>query len=166
MDESGRKFLVDAMLGKLTRFLRIFGYDTIYANDLEIIYNIKPIPDEMLLEYAKENKRIIITRDYPFYKKIQDQSVYLEGRGITNYLKQLKQKLDLNYEFQIKKARCSICNSEIKRIPRSKAKKYIKPKILDYVDEFYQCKNPDCQKIFWKGSHIEDIMKKLKEIKE
>ena len=34
------KFLVDAMLGKLARFLRIFGYDTIYANDLMLTFSI------------------------------------------------------------------------------------------------------------------------------
>ncbi|MFX1408521.1 MAG: Mut7-C RNAse domain-containing protein, partial [Promethearchaeota archaeon] len=36
------KFLVDAMLGKLARFLRIFGYDTVYANDLEDIFHLSP----------------------------------------------------------------------------------------------------------------------------
>ena len=39
------KFLVDAMLGKLARFLRIFGYDTVYANDLIDYYDINPVPD-------------------------------------------------------------------------------------------------------------------------
>ena len=46
-------FLTDAMLGKLTRFLRIFGYDTIYASDLIDLYCINPVPDEKLSEFAE-----------------------------------------------------------------------------------------------------------------
>ena len=37
------KFLVDSMLGKLARFLRMFGYDTLYANDLVEYFKIDPV---------------------------------------------------------------------------------------------------------------------------
>ncbi|MFX0008351.1 MAG: Mut7-C RNAse domain-containing protein, partial [Candidatus Hermodarchaeota archaeon] len=43
------KFLTDSMFGKLTRFLRIFGYDTVYANDLTTFFNIDPVPDDYLI---------------------------------------------------------------------------------------------------------------------
>ena len=82
------KFLTDAMYGRLTRFLRIFGYDTIYADDLEDHFKISPVPDEKLAEYALENNRIIITRDYEFHKKNRDRSIFLEGEGVYNYLHQ------------------------------------------------------------------------------
>ena len=86
------KFLVDAMLGKLARFLRIFGYDTVYANDLIEYYNINPVPDINLKDYAQLTNRIVITKDLPFYKKIMDNAIFLEGEGIYSYLNQLKQK--------------------------------------------------------------------------
>ena len=44
------RFLTDAMLGRLSRLLRIFGYDTVYAEDIE-----HSAPDSKLLEYAIEN---------------------------------------------------------------------------------------------------------------
>ena len=104
------QFLVDAMLGRLSRFLRIFGYDTIYANDLKEYFKLDPIPDENLKKYAEDNNRIIITKDYPFYTKTKSRSIYLEGEGIYNYLNQLKETLDITYEFDLKKARCDNCN--------------------------------------------------------
>ena len=61
------KFLVDAMLGKLVHFLRIFGYDTVYADELETYFNMTPVSDEKLLEYAEKENRIIITKDLPFF---------------------------------------------------------------------------------------------------
>ena len=97
------KFLADAMLGKLARFLRIFGYDTVYANDLEEYFSICPVPDNKLLEYAIEDDRIIITRDFPFYKKAKERCVYLEGEGVYNYLNQLQLKMNLIYNFNITK---------------------------------------------------------------
>jgi uncharacterized protein with PIN domain len=159
------KFLVDAMLGKLSRFLRIFGYDTVYANDLEDLFNEKPISDDKLLRYAQEHERIILTRDFPFHHKAPN-SIFLEGRGIYNYLKQLKEKLGLKYNFDIKNARCSACNSEIKKITSEEAKNYVEPKVLTHITEFYQCENPKCQKVFWKGTHIDDISKKLNKIQK
>jgi len=159
------KFLVDAMLGKLSRFLRIFGYDTVYANDLEDDFDETPISDDKLLEYAQQHNRIIITRDFPFHHKAPN-SIYLEGRGIYNYLKQLKKKLGLKYNFNIQNARCSSCNSEIEKITSERAEKYVEPKVLTHIKEFYQCKNPKCRKVFWKGTHIEDISKKLSKIQE
>ncbi|MCK4780850.1 MAG: DUF5615 family PIN-like protein, partial [Candidatus Lokiarchaeota archaeon] len=75
------KFLADSMLGKLARFLRIFGFDTIYANDLIDYFKMDPVPDEKLIEYANKDDRIIITKDYPLYKNYKEKSVYLRGKG-------------------------------------------------------------------------------------
>ena len=91
------KFLADAMLGKLARFLRIFGFDTIYASDLIDHYHANPVPDNKINEYAVWSKRIVITKDLPFYKKIKENAILLEGEGVYNYLNQLRLKLNLDY---------------------------------------------------------------------
>ncbi|MBD3195496.1 MAG: hypothetical protein GF317_10600 [Candidatus Lokiarchaeota archaeon] len=157
------KLITDAMLGKLTTFLRLFGYDTIYANDLEEIYNIEPVPDNLIGKYGEETNRIIITKDYPFYRKIPERGIYLEGEGVYNFLKQLKLELGLKYDLSMKKARCSACNSKLRIVTN---KNDIKDKLNDSTftsyDIFYQCTNSECQKIFWNGPHIKDIKKRLK----
>lgn len=158
------KFLTDAMFGKLTRFLRIFGYDTVYANDLIPYFQLDPVPDEKLIEYAKETDRILITRDQPLYNKFKEQCVFIEGEGIYNYLNQLKAKIDVKFSFDIGHARCSICNATLKQvINKELLKDHVKPQTLAVYDEFYQCLNLSCKKIFWKGTHIEDIINQLKE---
>ncbi|MFW9937676.1 MAG: DUF5615 family PIN-like protein [Candidatus Thorarchaeota archaeon] len=159
------KFLVDAMLGKLARFLRIFGYDTVYANDLEDIFHLSPLPDEKLRDYARENNCIILTKDYEFFRTLKDKCIYLEGVGVYNYLRQLRYKLNLNYSFKMENARCSICNSRLERV---KDKKSLANEVLNETyrnyDEFYQCTNSKCKKVFWKGTHIIDIVQKLKKL--
>jgi len=156
------KFLVDAMLGKLARFLRIFGFDTIYANDLIDYFKIDPVPDEKLKDYSIKNKRIIITKDYLLYKNHKDNSIFLEGEGIYNYLYQLKKKLSLNFEFNIKRARCSICNSELNKVVDiTTIKEFVLKETYNNYKEFFQCSNSKCKKVYWQGSHIEDIEDRL-----
>jgi uncharacterized protein with PIN domain len=157
------KFLVDAMLGKLVHFLRIFGYDTVYADELETYFNMTPVSDDKLLEYAEKENRIIITKDLPFYNKIRANSVLLKGEGVYNYLNQLKLKLNLDYQFQIHRARCSICNSALEKVTKkSNIKEEVLTQTYNNYDEFYQCSNPDCGKIYWNGPHINDILNKIK----
>lgn len=156
------KFLVDSMLGKLARFLRIFGYDTIYTNDLTDKLMVDPVPDEKLIDYAKENNRFIITKDLLLHKSYIDRSLYLHGEGIYHYLNQLKQKLKLNFEFKFEKAKCSICNSKLLKIQdKNEIKDFVLQDSLNNYNEFYRCSNLQCNKIFWKGTHIEDIEKRL-----
>ncbi|MFX1259743.1 MAG: DUF5615 family PIN-like protein [Promethearchaeota archaeon] len=156
------KFLTDSMFGRLTRFLRIFGYDTIYANELEDYFNLKPVPDENLLDFALKDNRIIITKDYRFYKKSINNSVYLEGKGIYNYLNQLKMKLGLTFNFNIKYARCSICNAELEKVEnKNLIKEDVQEETFKYHDNFYRCKNSNCKKIYWKGTHIENILNNI-----
>jgi uncharacterized protein with PIN domain len=156
------KFLTDSMFGKLTRFLRIFGYDTVYANDLTNLFNIDPVPDDYLIEYANDNNRIIITKDLPLYQRYKDNSIFLKGEGIYNYLNQLNKQFGLKFEFNFKKARCSICNSRLERVEdKTLIKNEVPEETYNHFNEFYQCVNLQCKKIYWQGTHIEDIEYKL-----
>ncbi len=153
------KFLVNSMLGKLARLLRIFGYDTVYAEEVE-----KSAPDSRLLEYAIENDRIIITRDLPFHKRAKDRTIYVEGFDAYENLLKLEKKLGLTLTFSLNKARCSTCNSVLKKIDdKTTIVNDINPNTFQDHDEFYQCLNTRCNKIYWEGTHIEKIVKKLNE---
>ncbi len=158
------KFLTDAMFGKLTRFLRIFGYNTVYANDLEEIFQIKPFPDEKIVEFAIQENRTIITKDYPLYRKHKDMIIFIEGEDVYSQLTQLKDILHLSFDFAIQNARCSLCNGTLQLVKDIETiKNEIKNQTLKHYDTFYQCTNPKCKKVFWEGTHIKDIVKKLKE---
>ena len=156
------KFLTDSMFGRLTRLLRIFGYDTVYANDLETYFQVSPVPDDLLLKYAIEHERIIITRDYPFFKRNTEKIIYLEGGDAYDYLQHLKKKLHLEYNFLLQKARCSICNSSLEKVKDKKdIKNEVKSQTFKFYNDFYKCRN--CNKVYWKGDHIHKISKRLKD---
>ena len=94
--------------------------------------------------------------------RYKEKSILLNGEGIYNYLRQLNKQFGLKFEFNIKQARCSICNSKLEKV---KNKISIKNDVLgetyNHFNEFYQCLNHQCRKVYWQGTHIEDIEEKL-----
>ena len=63
------KFLADGMLGKLARWLRMLGHDVIYLVEFD---------DSELLELAKKEERVLLTKDLDLYKRAI-------GRGLDSY---------------------------------------------------------------------------------
>lgn len=150
------QFLVDAMLGNLARWLRLFGHDALYANDL-----IKPgeegLSDTDLGKVAKEQGRILITRDKEFAKRIAN-SIFVPGTDNTENLKIIQQALNLQLSFNQDLARCTNCNGPLVNISDKKTIQNLVPaKTYARYDEYWVCSNPNCKKIYWQGSHFEDI---------
>lgn len=152
------KFLTDSMFGKLTRLLRIFGHDTVYAEEI-----MKSAPDSELLKYAVKHDRIILTRDKPFHEIAKNNSIYLEKIDAYDNLLKLHRNLNLELYFSIKSARCSACNSSLENVEdKNSIRDNIKKETFNSFQDFYRCINPKCNKIYWKGSHIDKIINKLK----
>jgi uncharacterized protein with PIN domain len=86
----------------------------------------------------------------------------LKGEGTYNYLNQLQKKLGLEFNFKIEYARCSKCNSKLKKIKdKNSVKELVLEETFRHYDDFFQCVNISCKKIYWKGSHVKDIVKRL-----
>ena len=66
-------FFVDAMLGNIAKKLRLMGFDSMYSSNIE---------DEELIKQAKNEKRIIISRDEELIRKslkIGINSIFLKN---------------------------------------------------------------------------------------
>ena len=134
------KFLADAMLGKLGRWLRLFGYDTKIASDI--------LSDDEVLELAKKDRRFLLTRDKDLYRKAKGvvRAHYFKARGAHKELREIVKTLKLKPEFP-KKTRCSICNGALKK-----------------KDSLWICSK--CSQTYWKGSHWARIRKVIKEVRK
>lgn len=136
------KFIADVHLGKLARYLRMLGFDTIYKNDF-----LK----KEIIKIAKSEKRIILSRSRKLLK-IKDIT---HGYCIASTDTEKQLKLILN-RFDLTKnikpfSRCMICNSKLKSVPKEKIIDKIPPKVKELHSDFAQC--PNCKKIYWKGTH-------------
>ncbi len=150
--EQEKKFLVDFMLGRLARWLRILGFNTAYFTDKD--------RDGIIYRSLKE-KRIIITRDTSLSSR---KALGLYRVRSDDYLKQLREVME---EFKLKInpekifSRCSGCNLMTEPVKKENIRERVPEYIFENNDSFSMC--PGCGKIYWKGTHkklIKEVLAK------
>ncbi len=147
------KFLTDGMLGKLTRWLRLLGYDVEYFNDAE---------DEKLMQEAKQENRVLLTRDYQLFRRASIhgiESFYVEGRTETERLAEMSRRFNIRLDVDVKQSRCTKCNALIITVAKEAVKDRIPESTFRFYNDFWIC--PNCKQIYWQGSHWEKIERTL-----
>ena len=137
------RFIVDAHLGKLARYLRMLGFDTLYRNDFG---------DQEIIEIARQQKRIILSRDKLLLKSPKvDHGYYVRAIQIHDQLTEVVEKFDLYSQFK-SFTRCMTCNSGLQSRNKESLRELIDPDIYHNFNDFFFC--PECGKVYWKGSHF------------
>lgn len=152
------KFIIDGMLGKVTRWLRILGYDVEYSNNLD---------DAKLIEIAKKEKRILLTRDLELYQQATAKGIdalYLEETFGSEKLARLAQRFKIRLEIDMEKSRCPKCNTPVKPVPKTNVAEKVEKSTYNYYDEFWEC--PECKQIYWQGAHWKRIRETLANAKK
>ncbi|MEM3566598.1 MAG: Mut7-C RNAse domain-containing protein [Candidatus Bathyarchaeia archaeon] len=152
------KFIVDGMLGKLTRWLRMLGHNVKYSNKLE---------DAQLIAIAKREKRILLTRDLELYQQAAAKGVqafYVDGKTEAERLAQLAKKFGISLDINMAVSRCPKCNAQVKPTSKENVKDKVEETTYTYYNEFWQC--PKCGQVYWQGAHWTRIRKTLETAKE
>lgn len=149
------KFIVDCMLGKLAKWLKILGFDVTY---------FKKIEDRELLSLAKKENRILLTRDNGLIEKAKGiESLFIESENWKQQVEQVLKNFNLWQEVQ-PYSRCIDCNIELKNLPKERAKNLVSPFVYEKSNSFALC--PRCGRVFWKGTHFYDMEFKIDDILE
>lgn len=146
------------MLGKLSRWLRMLGYDVEYSNSLD---------DEQLIEIAKDQSRILLTRDLTLYRKASTQGIdtfFVEGATGVEKLANLARQFNLRLEIDATVSRCPKCNTRIQSISKEKVVDKVPKTTSSIYNEFWDC--PGCGQVYWRGAHWKRINKTLEEARK
>ncbi len=140
------KFVVDTHLGKLARYLRLLGFDTVYGNTLE---------DNEIIRISQNDNRIIITRDKGILKTNSvTHGYYVRSQKPKEQLNEVIRRFHL--ELSVKPFTvCSVCNGEIVNIAKDKISGQLKSLTKKHYNRFFMCR--ECKKIYWEGSHYKRI---------
>ena len=149
---SFHRFIADAMLGKLAKWMRLLGYDVVYE---------KKINDDLLVQRALAGQRVILTRDshliLPQWLP-KPNRILIEHDHLPEQLRQVVREFNLSVKDYLF-TRCALCNSLL--LPASPHK--IEGIVPDYVrrtqSRFSEC--PTCRRIYWGGTHRDRIQEKL-----
>lgn len=136
------RFALDVHLGRLARFLRMFGFDSLYGNSLD---------DEQLAHIAGLEKRIVLTRDRGLLKRRSVTHGYLVRSLIPrDQLSEVVRRFDLAPRIVLG-ARCVACNVVLTPVSREEVLPRLPPAVAREYSDFSAC--PSCQRVFWRGSH-------------
>lgn len=148
------KFVLDIHLGKLARYMRMLGFDTFYRNDLK---------DEEIVHLSLTEIRTILTRDVGLLKRGNvTHGYFVRNTEIEKQLEEVVKRFQLENEIK-EFSRCIECNTLLKPIDKEKIIDQLPPKVRKHYNEFYIC--PNCSKIYWKGSHVEDMLRVINKLK-
>jgi len=147
------RFIADAMLGRLARWLRFLGFDTLYFSH---------ISDNKLVKIALEQERLILTRDTRLVqRKVIRDYVLIHANDPLKQLYEVINGLQLRDFSHF--SRCVACNGLLAKIPDKSA---VKDSVPEYVflnkQVFFQCS--ECSKLYWEGSHPKRFREKLADI--
>ena len=145
------KFIVDVHLGKLARLLRLLGFDTFYENNVTI---------NDLLRLSTDQDRIILSRNKLFSKK-SNKSFLVIDENPSIQLKQLYDHFHLKDQIH-PFSRCIVCNGTLEAVSKEDISVLLEKNTSQYFNEFWQCKH--CKRIYWKGTHYENMLKKIQNI--
>ena len=151
--DSGFRFIADEMLGRLAKWLRAIGYDTVYHTGGG---------DSALVQQALEEDRIILTRDSHLVKrKLARKSFLVRGDQPREQLKQVVKELGLDVESGLF-TRCLVCNRELVSVGKEDVRGRIP--IYTYLTQsrFYKC--PGCGRIYWPGTHKDSMLEVISSI--
>ena len=153
MDRSSEiRFAAEMTLGKLSKWLRILGFDTVYAAH---------VAGENLIDTARD--RILLTRTKRIRNmKIAKERIFITSDHPLEQLREVVLALGITKEDIRPFSRCIQCNASIRLV----GKNTVRGKVPDYIwetqDTFHKCRH--CHRIYWSGSHIRrsrDIIQRL-----
>lgn len=139
------RFVADEMLGKLAKELRALGYDTLY---------LKHVDDDEVLDRALAEDRLLLTRDQELADRADDTGVLIRSREPAEQLARVLDALGLDPEAEAFLSRCLECNGLLEEDPDA-------ADLPDGVEDQTTWRCPGCQKVYWWGTHAEDMYERL-----
>ena len=151
------RFLCDAMLGGLAKWLRAAGYDAYYVREGT------DVSDGVLVRMAIEEGRVLLTSDKGFLerKPVRDGEVLLL---VVPHLP-LEDQLCLvagSFDLARRPSRCMGCNGELETVRPDAIVDRVPPGVIRYHQRFFRCRG--CDRVFWHGSHWERIGGRLERV--
>ncbi len=148
------RFVLDTHLGRLARYLRMLGFDTLYRNDYT---------DEELARISSEEHRILVTRDSGLLKRrmvthgywIRESNPYQQARRVL-------ERFDL-FGAIAPFARCLRCNALLQPIRKEIVLDRLSPMTKEAYAEFHICS--ECNRIYWKGSHYRRMQQLIEHLR-
>ncbi len=146
------RFLCDAMLGSLARWLRLAGFDCEYSG----------ADDRTLARRAEAEGRWLLTRDRGL-ASVGPRTLLVRAETLDDQLVEVLRRLELEPQGGLEAARCAVCNGELAAADRTELTDRVPPYVAATATRFRVCRS--CGRIYWPGSHADRIRCRLERVR-
>jgi uncharacterized protein with PIN domain/sulfur carrier protein ThiS len=147
------RFIVDAHLGRLSHYLRMLGFDTLFENDFG---------DRELARISAEDRRILLTGDRALLMhRAVTHGCYLRSHIPRQQLEYVVERLDL-CSLMRPFSRCMECNGLLQAATNEEVVEQLPENIRLTQNDFRRC--GDCGKVYWKGSHYQRMVQVIERL--
>ena len=141
-------FIADLNVGRLAKWLRVIGYDTVFIPELD---------DADLVLRAMEEQRVLLTKDARLMERRliatgKAKGLLVRGDKVQEQLRFVVERLELSPSGHLF-SRCIECNTPLEKVP---------PFVYQTQEEFALCVK--CGKIYWQGTHWRNMRAELERI--
>lgn len=144
------RFVVDTMLGRLARWLRAMGYDTLYPGQAA---------DRELLRLARTEDRLLVTRDRRLARLAHPLGCLIHAERVDEQIVEAVVQLALAPAEAEWLSRCLECNARLEPKAKAGLAGLVPEHVLTTQSEFMGC--PGCGRIYWSGSHADRMLARL-----
>ena len=153
----GIRFVADNNVGKLARWLRLMGYDTVL---------LRAKNDDQLIKIALGQDRVIVTKDGQFMKRrlVTNGSlntIHIQQDDPESQVQEVVTKLKLDCHFK-PFSLCLECNTLLLARDKKEVKSRVPTHVFETQTQYMQC--PACKRIYWPGTHWRAMVKKLQDL--
>ena len=147
------RFVLDVHLGKLARYLRLLGFDTVYDRVYE---------DATIVGIAVDERRIILTRDKGLLKRrAVTHGYWLRNTDPRRQLVEVVDRLDLSRLVRVF-SRCMVCNEVLESVEEADVRDRLPRGVRGRFGELARC--PGCERVYWPGSHYDRMIDLVKDL--
>lgn len=143
------RFVADVMLGRLARWLRALGYDTLYFHDA---------PDGRLLGTALREGRRLLTRDLGLARRAADVGLLIASDDLDAQIRQVMTACGLLARAPLR--RCLVCNGRLAASAPDAVQDRVPAYTFATQHTFWTCTG--CGRVFWRGTHAAAILERLR----
>ncbi len=151
------KFIVDHNVGKLARWLRMMGFDSVFFTGED---------DSLIVKQALAENRILLTRDTGIMLRRMVTSgrvkaVLFQSEAPEEQMRRLTELLDIRVgakPFTI----CLEDNTPIIPTTPEQVKDRVPPYVFKNQTQYMEC--PLCNRVYWRGTHWLAMLHKLEKL--
>jgi uncharacterized protein with PIN domain len=150
------KFIADNNVGKLARWLRLMGYDTLLFREKD---------DNQMIQRALSENRVVLTKDAQFMRRrlVTNgilKAIHIKQNDPKLQVQEIVKTLKLDYQFKPFQL-CLECNQVLTPRGKEEVRNLVPARVLETQTQYRECLA--CHRIYWPGTHWRDMVKRLQD---